>query len=438
MKIILVGFGGREHALAWSLKNAPSRPRVLCPNGNAGIAMDVEAPRWEVADWPAWDARIAEERPDLVVIGPEAPLVAGLADMLRARGIAVFGPGADGAAIEGSKAFAKELMRAAEIPTGQSESFTNADEALDYARGLGLPVVIKADGLAAGKGVTVAATAEERDRAILENLRDHRFGEASTRIIVEEFLEGEEVSLLALCDGRTIHPLIPAEDYKRVGDGDTGPNTGGMGAVAPTPVMNEELLANTHREVFLPLLEELQRRGINYRGVIYAGLMLTRDGVRVLEFNARFGDPETQVLLPLFDGDLATTLLACAEGKLGALVAPRRPSAGPHNGVIFRPECAMAVVLASRGYPETPEVGKRITGLEELALEPNCKVFHAATRRGPDGTILTVGGRVLNLTVWGPTVAACRDRAERLVSRVAFDGMIFRRDIGSRAMRHEK
>jgi phosphoribosylamine--glycine ligase len=321
-------------------------------------------------------------------------------------------------------------MAQAGIPTARSETFRDAAAAKDFARALGLPVVIKADGLAAGKGVAVAATWAEAEEAIDSNLRDHRFGAASASIIVEEFLHGEEASLLAITDGDCVWPLPPAEDYKRLRDGDRGPNTGGMGAFAPTPVLPEEALNDAWREVLVPAVRAMRDRGIVFRGVLYAGLMLTPQGTRVLEFNARFGDPETQVLMPLIEGDLAEAMLAAAEGRLGAFM-------GGRGAPGVRPDCAMTVVLAAEGYPDAPRRGDVIEGAEGLPDDTRAVLFHAGTARDAEGRIVTAGGRVLCATGVGGTLAEARRRAEGICGRVRWRGMQRRHDIGSRAQRRE-
>lgn len=439
MKVLLVGNGGREHALAWRLSRSPSVREVVCPNGNPGIEEVARCPHEETAHAADWLRIAAGEKPDLVVIGPEAPLADGLGDAFRKAGFPVFGPNQDGARIESSKAFAKDVMRAAGVPTSASESFTDAAPAKDYARSLGLPVVIKADGLAAGKGVTIATTWEEADQAIDENLAGRRFGASSETILVEEFMEGEEASVFGLCDGTTVYPLIPAQDHKRAFDGDKGPNTGGMGAYAPVPAMTEELFTAAFSEVLRPTLEEMAARGIDYRGVLYAGLMLTKDGPKVVEFNCRFGDPEAQVILPLLEGDPGEILLACATGRLGPLTMAASPgeARGAPTGIATRPEHCVTVVLASEGYPGSYPKGLPIRGLEEAAAVPKSAIFHAGTARNGDGEIVTAGGRVLACTAWDNTLARALQRAYHLADRVDFDGKMFRRDIAARAQRKE-
>lgn len=434
MKILLVGNGGREHALAWRLSQSASVAGILCPGGNPGIARHAEVAIPAPKGPDAWAELALRERIDLVVVGPEAPLAEGLADACARRGVRVFGPTQAGARLEASKAFSKEVMLAAGIPTASSETFTELAPALDYARHLrgadGRTVVIKADGLAAGKGVVIATTLEEIESTLRSFLVDGRFGDASRRVVIEEFLDGEEVSVLALTDGESVWPLAPAQDHKRIFDGDRGPNTGGMGAYAPAPVASEEVMAAAYGDVLVSAVRELARRGIVYRGVLYAGLMLTRDGIKVLEFNCRFGDPETQVLMPLFEGDLGETLLACAEGRLGKLMLPGASSTGAPG---VRPLHAACVVVASAGYPGDIETGRVINGLDG-DFGHDCVVFHAGTRRDEQGRVVTAGGRVLGITAWGLSLQSCLARAYQIASLVSFEGAQLRRDIGARAL----
>lgn len=418
--------------MAWRLAQSPSVTRIVCPGGNPGIASVAETPRVDLPTVQHWAAYAAEQKFDLVAVGPEAPLEAGIADACIARGIPVFGPPKAGARIEASKAFAKELMEAAGIPTARAASFTDAAKAKDFARSLGLPVVIKADGLAAGKGVTVATRWAEAEQAIDENLLGKRFGASSASILIEEFMDGQEASVFGLCDGETVYPLVAAQDHKRALDNDEGPNTGGMGAYAPTPFVAEEHFTAIYGEVLQPALRELRNRGIDYRGVLYAGLMLTKEGPKVVEFNARFGDPETQVVLPLLEGDFGEILLACAEGRLGPMVNPTGPDAPP--GIGTKPAHAITVVLASGGYPGDYETGLPISGLEKCNGAKDAVVFHAGTRAGEDGAILTNGGRVLSCTAWDTTLARARDRAYALAELIEFKGKHLRKDIGGRVL----
>ena len=429
MKILVVGSGGREHAIAWRLAQDEERHEIFCAPGNAGtaaVAKNVAVGAEDVAGLVAW---AKSERPDLVVVGPEAPLVAGLVDALQAEGITAFGPVAAGARMEGSKRFAKEVMDAAGVPTGRAETFTDAAAAKAALPEFGLPVVIKADGLAAGKGVIVAETAEQAEAAIDDMLVGNRFGAAGAEVLVEEFLHGEECSILALVDGENAVLLPSSQDHKRVFDGDKGPNTGGMGAYSPAPVVTTEKLPLIRERIILPVVRELKRRGITYRGVLYAGLMvndadsnphgpLAKSGstVNVVEFNARFGDPETEAVLPRLGGNFARALVHAATGCLS------------EEDVVVLPEAAATVICASGGYPGSYEKGKTISGLaDNPAL-----VFHCGTKSA-DGTVVTSGGRVLSVTGRGATLREAVDRAYDGVSRISFDGMFFRRDIAHRA-----
>ena len=415
MKICIVGSGGREHALAHVL--ARSADVVVTP-GNPGMVAPIT---------------VAEDRPvediaaDLYVIGPEAPLVAGLADTLRAQGKAVMGPGADGALLEGSKAFMKEVLSAAGVPTADFAAFDALESAaaLAYLESLPGPWVIKTDGLAAGKGVLVTRDLDEARRDVTAKLSGSSFGDAGRTVVIEEGLVGEECSLLVLCDGTNVVPLVPAQDFKRIGDGDRGPNTGGMGAYAPMPHVDTATVEVIMDCAVRPLVAELRRRGIDYRGVLYAGLMLTAEGPKVIEYNVRFGDPETQVVLPLLADDAAELFLAVANGELDETRAPA-----------FTDETAVCVVLASQGYPESPRTGDAIEGLntagQSVAGIDGVIVFHAGTRRHtPDGPFYTAGGRVLGVTAVAPTLGQARERAYAAVAPIDWEGMQMRHDIAA-------
>ena len=429
MKILVVGSGGREHAIAWRLAQDAERHELFCAPGNAGtaaVATNVPVGAEDVAGIVAW---AKTERPDLVVVGPEAPLVAGLVDSLQSEGIVAFGPVAAGARMEGSKRFAKEVMAAAGVPTGKAETFTDAAKAKAALDGYGLPVVIKADGLAAGKGVIVAETKEQAEAAIDDMLVGNRFGAAGAEVLVEEFLHGEECSILALVDGEHAVLLPSSQDHKRAFDGDKGPNTGGMGAYSPAPVVTSDKLPLIREKIIMPVVRELKRRGIVYRGVLYAGLMVNDEKsnphgptaksgspVNVVEFNARFGDPETEAVLPRLGGSFATALLHAATGCL------------EEEDVVVKDVAAATVIVASGGYPGTYEKGKGISGLEgNPAL-----VFHCGTKH-VDGKVVTAGGRVLSVTGEGATLRNAVDAAYVGVSRISFEGMFFRRDIAHRA-----
>jgi phosphoribosylamine--glycine ligase len=416
VRVCVVGSGGREHALAHTLARTAD---VVVTPGNPGMAAPIT-----VADAPVEDIEA-----DLYVVGPEAPLVAGLADNLRARGKAVVGPGADGALLEGSKAFMKEVLRAAGVPSARFATFDalEASAALAYLETTPGPWVIKTDGLAAGKGVLVAHTIEDARADVTAKLSGSAFGDAGRHVVIEEGLVGEECSLLVLCDGTRAVPLVPAQDFKRIRDGDAGPNTGGMGAYAPMPQVRDADVGRLMDTAVFPLVEELRRRGIDYRGVLYAGLMLTAEGPKVIEYNVRFGDPEAQVVLPLLASDPAELLLAVADGALDDAAPPA-----------FADAAAVCVVLAAPGYPESPRIGDDIEGLtptgQSVAAVPGTTVFHAGTaRHGGSGPFHTAGGRVLGVTAVAPTLAEARDNAYAAASPIEWEGMQLRHDIAAQA-----
>ncbi len=424
MRVMLLGSGGREHALAWCFAKSPHCEELLCLPGNPGIAALEKCTCLEgsAEDLEGALRLVRERRPDLVVAGPEAPLVAGLADRLQDAGVAVLGPTRAGAQLEGSKAFAKEIMRESGIPTAAFESFADAPAARAFLQAHPGRWVVKADGLAAGKGVFPCDGVPEAVAAVNRLMEERAFGAAGARVVIEEYLEGEEASCIALTDGSQILMLPFSQDHKRALDGDQGPNTGGMGAYSPAPVADEALAQRVRQQVFAPLLATLRRRGIEYRGFLYAGLMIARGAPRVLEFNVRLGDPETQALLPRLESDLLPLVYAAATKTL----------AEAH--LVCSPRAAVCVVLASRGYPGSYEKGLPITGLESAQAMPDTFVFHAGTRR-ERGQWLTAGGRVLGITALGDDIPAAVAAAYRAVAAIEFPGKTCRRDIAHRALR---
>lgn len=424
MKILLIGGGGREHALAWKLAQSPKVETILAAPGNPGIA---ELPKCECIALSLDDlekvADFAEDNGvELTVVGPEATLVAGIADVFKRRGLPVFGPSKAAAQLEGSKAFSKELMAKYDIPTAFFKVCEDIETAKAYVEEKGAPIVVKADGLAAGKGVVVAMTKEEALEAIDDMMADQKFGNAGARVVLEEFMEGEEASLLAFTDGKTVVPMIAAQDHKRIFDNDEGPNTGGMGTYAPAPVMTDVLRLKATERVLKPVVAAMAEEGTPYQGCLYAGLMINGDSVKVVEFNCRFGDPETQVILPLLDGDLAEIMLACATGTLDEVE------------VAWSDKAAVCVVMASGGYPGSYENGKEITGLAEANADEATVVFHAGTK-AVDGKIVTAGGRVLGVTSVDKNIRDARDRAYAAVEKIKFDQVFYRKDIAWRALK---
>lgn len=421
MKILVVGNGGREHALAWKLKNDSGKPEIFCAPGNAGTAalgtnLDIDA--CDIEKVVAW---AEAEKPDLVVVGPEAPLCAGLSDALVAKGFNVFGPSQAAAELEGSKTFAKDVMEKAGVPTAAAARFTDADEACTYLREQGAPIVIKADGLAAGKGVTVAMSLEEAEAAVRDALDHNAFGSAGSSVLIEEFMEGEEASILALIDGEHVVMLASSQDHKRAYENDEGPNTGGMGAYSPAPIVDDAILKQVRELVYDRTLAEMKRRGIEYKGILYAGLMIKDGAPRVVEFNCRFGDPEVQAVMMRWDGDLLPALQACIDGNL------------TENHVKWKSGASVCVVMASGGYPGSYPKGLSISGLEN-ADSDDVVVFHAGTALSETGEVLTSGGRVLGVTARGEDLESAVAAAYDAVDRISFDQAFCRRDIAWRAL----
>jgi len=421
MKILVIGGGGREHALVWKLKQSPAVDRIFCAPGNAGTAVIAENVALAASDLPQLRAFAKQNDVDLTVVGPDDPLAMGIVDLFSANKLRVFGPTKSAARLESSKIFAKELMRVQKIPTAQASTFSDSKEALRYCEQLKFPVVIKADGLALGKGVIIAPNIATARSTIEAMMNEARFGEAGRRIVIEEFLRGTECSLHALVDGKTYRLLESARDYKRVFDGDSGPNTGGMGAFSPANNWNARLQSQFENEIMRPLLRGLTNERIAYRGLLYPGLMITSDGARVLEFNCRFGDPETQALLPRMKSDLLPLLEATIDGKIDSYT------------IDWDKRATVTVVLASAGYPGKYETGKAISGLDDAAKLEGIQVFHAGTKNA-NNQVITAGGRVLAVSALGPTIMAARTLAYDAVSRIQFDGCHYRRDIALSAV----
>ena len=420
MKVCVIGNGGREHALAWRLSISPSVTKVYAIPGSAAMSDCAELVG---IDWQQSDHLInflKDNQVDLVVVGPEAPLVAGLADELNKAGIPVFGPSKAAAQLEGSKVFAKDLMKKYNIPTAAYGVFHEVDEAKEFIRQTGAPIVVKADGLAAGKGVVVAMTVEEANVAVEDMLSGNRFGDAGSTVVIEEFMEGEEASLLAFVDGKTVVPMIASQDHKRIFDGDKGPNTGGMGTYAPAPVLTDALRNEAMKTILDPMVGAMQKEGMPYVGCLYAGLMITAEGPKVVEFNARFGDPETQVVLPLLDSDLGQIMMACATGNLTAQM------------VKWKDSSAACVILASKGYPETSSKGDVIRG--DIKQHDTTIVFHSGTKLVGEEYV-TNGGRVLGVVGLGKDLRTALDRAYERIEHIDFEGMQYRTDIGAKAFK---
>jgi len=424
MNILLIGSGGREHALAWAMAASPLTEKLYCAPGNAGIARVAELVALAADDHAAIIAFCREHDVGFVVVGPEAPLVAGVVDHLDRAGIKSFGPTAAAARLEGSKGFTRDLCAGAGIPQAGYKRFGERRAALAHLASIPQPVVVKADGLAAGKGVTVAMTRSEAEGAV-EEIFDGRFGAAGAEVVIEDYLEGEEASFFALVDGETALPLATAQDHKRVGEGDEGPNTGGMGAYSPAPVMDDALVDEVMRRIIRPTVKAMAEAGAPYKGVLYAGLMITDQGPKLIEYNVRFGDPECQVLMMRLKDDIVALMLAAADGTLDKM------------SVRWWPEAALTVVMAARGYPGAVDKGSEIKGLEKAAALDGVEIFHAGTR-SDDGRILANGGRVLDVTALGATVAEAAARAYAAVDLIDWPEGFCRRDIGWRAIAREK
>lgn len=420
--ILVVGSGGREHAIAWKLAQSPSIKKIYCAPGNAGIAKNAECIDISAENIDAL-AELAEKQAiDLTIVGPEIPLSKGIVDEFQKRELRIFGPNKNSAQIEGSKIFAKELMRKYKIPTAECAIFDDAGNAKEYAAQQEMPVVVKADGLAAGKGVIICNNAQEAADAIDKIMVEKAFGASGSRTIIEECLKGEEASILAFSDGKNVIPMAPSQDHKRIYDNDLGPNTGGMGAYAPAPIISPDLQNEIMETILQPTIDAMRSEGTEYKGILYAGIMLCNNAPKVLEFNARFGDPETQAVLPLMQSDLLDAINACIDGNL-------------HNAEIkFSSGAACCVVLASGGYPESYEKGEIIHGLEEANKLQNSAVFHAGTKFNDKKEITTNGGRVLGVTGFGANIKSAIDSAYNTVSKISFEGMHFRKDIGRRAL----
>ena len=422
MRVLVVGSGGREHALCWSIAASPLCDKLYCAPGNAGIAAEAECVSIAADDVTGLVDFAKRERIDFVVVGPEGPLVLGLVDRLAEAGIKAFGPSAAAAALEGSKAFMKDLCAKYDIPTAAYGRFTDSAEAKAFIRARGAPIVVKADGLAAGKGVIIAATVAEAEAAVDAMLTAGQFGAAGAEVVVEEFLPGEEASFFVLTDGTHALPLASAQDHKRADDGDRGPNTGGMGAYSPAPIVTEAVAADIMARIIRPTIAAMAAEGRPFKGVLYAGLMLTPEGPKLLEYNVRFGDPECQVLCVRLMSDLLPALIASHDGGLG------------HFHLRWHDKAALTVVMAAHGYPDAYQKGTEIRGLERAVALPDVTIFHAGTRRAEDGRLLANGGRVLNVTATGNTIADAQTRAYEAVDRVDWPAGFCRRDIGWRAV----
>ena len=421
MRVMVVGGGAREHALVWKISRNSSISKIYACPGNAGVCAAAECLSVDNEDNEALAGFAEDNQIDLTVIGPEAPLTSGVVDAFTARGLRVFGPNREAAAMEGSKKFAKEIMKKAKVDAAKSETFTDAKAALKYLDEVGVPIVVKADGLAAGKGVTVCETIDQAKQAVKECLIDKRFGAAGDTVMIEEYLTGPELTVMAFTDGETVLPMLPAQDHKPVFDSDKGPNTGGMGAYSPVPKVGKDTLDFIENKVLRPTIAQLRNDGIIYKGVLYAGLILTDRGPVVLEYNCRFGDPEAQVVLPLLESDIVEVMLATTEGNL------------KDYKLNWSNQMCVSVVMASGGYPGDYPSGYEITGIESLGSMPDLLIFHAGTKR-KDSKLVTAGGRVLNVVGLGKDVLEARDKAYAAVERIKFDGAHYRHDIALKAI----
>ena len=421
MKILVIGSGGREHAIIWKLAKSPLVKKIYCAPGNAGISEQAECLEVKVDDFSSL-LKIAHSKGiDCTIVGPEIPLSLGIVDLFEEKGYPIFGPHRKAAEIESSKVFAKQMMNKYNIPTAYSEVFDDYEKAIDYLKTQSFPLVIKADGLAAGKGVIIASNKYDAEQALTHIIKEKRFGEAGRRVLLEEFLSGEEVSMLVFSDGKHILPMVTSQDHKKIGDNDVGLNTGGMGAYSPVPFFSEEDIEIVLNKVFQPTISGLEREGINFKGVLYAGLIITDPQPKVLEFNARYGAPETQVSLPGLETDLMEVIQATIDGKLNQIE------------LSWNEQPAVCVVMASQGYPGEYEQNKKITGLEELKHRDDIVVFHSGTRK-KDGHIVSAGGRVLGVTAWAGTLKEAKDKAYQGVGKVNFENSYYRKDIGKKGL----
>jgi phosphoribosylamine---glycine ligase len=420
MQVLVIGGGGREHALVWKIKQSPRVDKIFCAPGNAGTAEIAENIPIAADDIKSLLEFALQNEIGLTVVGPEQPLVKGIVDRFEEKGLRIFGPNARAAELEGSKSFSKDIMKKYGLPTAEYKTFTSADSAAKYIENKNCPLVVKADGLAAGKGVLLCQTADEALAAVDSIMGKRSFGDAGDQIVVEEFLEGEEVSVLAFSDGQTVLLMDSAQDHKAAYDGDKGPNTGGMGAYSPAPIFTETMRQKVRDKIMLPMIRAMQQEGRPYKGILYAGLMLTKTGPQILEFNARFGDPETQPLLVRMDSDIIPIFEACIDGTLDE--CPLQ----------WKDESSVCVVMAAKGYPDSYEKGKPISGLKDANALPGVVVFHAGTKE-QDGEVLTQGGRVLGVTAIGEDTATAISRAYEAVEKIEWDGIHYRKDIGHRA-----